>query len=82
MSTATMSTRPARMTMLFDFFKKKEVVAKPVDAKFKPSGSIVSSVTTMIMILISVYEFSNLRRPLTTTNNANPFPEKGCRQGS
>ena len=45
------------MTMLFDFFKKKEVVAKPVDAKFKPSGSIVSSVTTMITILIQCMSF-------------------------
>ena len=40
--TVTVSVRPARMTMLFDFFKKKAVVTK-TDEKFKPlTGSAVS----------------------------------------
>jgi hypothetical protein len=42
LSSVTVATRPVRMTMLFDFFKKKAVVTK-VDEKFKPlTGSAVS----------------------------------------
>ena len=62
-NSATMSTRPARMTMLFDFFKKKAVVAKPVDTKFKPlTGSAVSS----CLKLLIVKNLHILEQPLLT----------------